>query len=171
MPWTGSHTLYIHINVFLKEFCGVAKVAIGHGKILEGLIITFFYILIWMMNVLYTRRTNTQLVSQGADGAANHVYVRGRRRAIICVRTQEEIEREREEDSGLIWTAWWHNWRHRRSIWTSAGSGRTTDEWFECDGTSFSASVSIANGVFLIYFWNSWFRNFGDFFQNFRIYT
>jgi hypothetical protein len=33
----------------LKEFCGVVKVAIGHGKILEGMIITFFYILIWMM--------------------------------------------------------------------------------------------------------------------------
>ncbi len=60
-------------------------------------------LLLFVYTIRYTRRTNTQLVTQGADGAANHVYVQGRRRAISCVRTQEERERERERerDRGL----------------------------------------------------------------------
>jgi hypothetical protein len=58
----------------------------------------FVYTIRYLLGLfcIYDGRTNTQLVTQGADGAANHDYVRGRRRAMICVRTQEERERERE---------------------------------------------------------------------------
>ncbi len=83
-------------------------------------------------------------------------YGDGEERSVVSGLRRKESERERERETGdwLILTASWHNWRHRRSIWTSASRGRTTDEWIECDGTSCSASVSIANG-------------FGDFFQIF----
>ncbi len=194
MPSIGSHTLFYNHNAFnwepypiysyqciWNEFCGVAKVAIGHGKTLEGMIITFstswdgWWPPLWLQTKIPKQNidiiTNTQFVTQGADGAAKSWLRTGTAKSDhLC--QDSGGKRARERDRALIWTAWWHNWRHHDlSGHQRAGAGRQMN-----DSSVMEPHVALLcpsqTVFFLMYFSNSWFRSFGDFFpKSFQVFS